>query len=44
MVNEGHTKRKVLFSRLYGEKATYVVDDEKLKRSHGDHSKIYDVT
>ena len=38
---EGNQTRTVLFSRIAGEKATFVVAGERLENSHGEHVERY---
>jgi len=41
---QGDTRRRVLFSRIAGERATYVVMDKSLEERHGADSVNYDKT
>ncbi len=41
---QGDARRKLLFSRVFGERATYVVADKNLENSYGEHSKNYENT
>ena len=42
VVWQGNERRRVLFSRIVGERATYVVQDRKVAETHGDAAKAYD--
>lgn len=39
---QGDVRRKILFSNIAGEHATYVVKDEDVVDAHGQHSSTYD--
>jgi hypothetical protein len=38
---EGNMSRRVMFSRIYGEQATYVMYDRQLEHRHGTHAETY---
>lgn len=38
---EGNISRRVMFSRIYGEQATYVMYDRQLEHRHGTHAEAY---
>jgi hypothetical protein len=40
-LREGDKRRRVLFSRVCGEKATYVVDGDAISERHGEDAKTY---
>ena len=41
---QGEDRREGLFSRVVGEKATYVITESEVEATHGDDSKTYEKT
>ncbi len=43
ILHEGKTGRRVLFSKISGQRATYLIKDEQLDEIHGEDAKKHDV-
>lgn len=43
ILHDGAIGRRVLFSKIFGQRATYLIKDQQLDEIHGDDAKTYDM-